>query len=216
MYMMAQKILIVPKVRSWEQALTADGIMREGDSLDNRNWVDAGEVSVRFLICHDGSDIFLQYFVEEPQVRATHTRFNDPVHEDSCVEFFIAFQGEQERYYNFEFNCIGTMLGGYGKSRQERDRFSEEVLRQITTFPSLGKKPFGLREGPVIWKLSIRLPAGVFIHSGIDDLTGRQASANFYKCGDRLDNPHYLSWAAVNTPKPDFHQPRYFGKLVFR
>jgi len=213
---MVPKILIVPRVKSSEQALTAAGIMREGDSLNSRNWVGAEGVSVRFLVCHNRSGIALQYFVEEPQVRATHTEFNDPVYEDSCVEFFIAFDGENGRYYNFEFNCIGTVLGGYGKDRHERSRFSGEILRKIATRPSLGRKPFGVREGPLIWKLSINLPAGVFIHSGIDDLTGRQASANFYKCGDKLDSPHYLSWAPVKTPEPDFHQPRYFGKLVFQ
>lgn len=214
--MIPSKILIVPRVMSSVFAMTAAGIMQEGDSLDSRNWVGAEGVGVRFLISHDGSAIDLQFFVEEPQVRATHTGFNDPVYQDSCVEFFIAFAGEKGHYYNFEFNCIGTVLGAYGKDRHERDRIHGSILSKIITRPSLGKKPFGVREGPVTWKLSIRLPAGVFIHSHIDDLTGSQATGNFYKCGDLLDRPHYLSWQPVRTPEPDFHQPRFFGKLLFR
>ena len=39
--------------------------------------------------------------------------------------------------------------------------------------------------------------------------------ANFYKCGDKLSVPHYLSWNPVTTEKPDFHRPEYFGLLEF-
>lgn len=196
--------------------LTPAGIIQEGNELASRNWVEAEGVGVRFHIQHDGSVIDLQYHVEEPQVRATQTRFNSPVYEDSCVEFFISFPGEGSNYYNFEFNCIGTVLGGYGKDRQERIQIPGEVLKKIIGRSSLGNKPFGVREGPAIWKLSIRLPAGVFIHSHIDDLSGKKAAGNFYKCGDLLEKPHYLSWQPVKTPEPDFHQPRFFGRLEFQ
>lgn len=214
--MIVPDILIVPRIKRSESVLTPAGIIQEGNALSIRNWVKAEGVGVRFQIQHDGSGIDLQYHVEEPGVRATQTRFNSPVYEDSCVEFFVSFPGEDGSYYNFEFNCIGTVLGGYGKDRHERRRIPDDDLRKITTRSSLGNKPFGVREGPVIWKLSVRLPAGVFIHSNIEDLTGMTASGNFFKCGDRLENPHYLSWQPVRTPEPDFHQPRFFGKLQFQ
>ena len=27
--------------------------------------------------------------------------------------------------------------------------------------------------------------------------------------------PHYLSWMPIDTPKPDFHRPEFFGKINF-
>ena len=38
---------------------------------------------------------------------------------------------------------------------------------------------------------------------------------NFYKCGDKQVEPHYLSWNPVLTDNPDFHRPEYFGKVIF-
>lgn len=34
--------------------------------------------------------------------------------------------------------------------------------------------------------------------------------ANFYKCGDDLPAPYYLSWNKIIAPKPDFHYPDFF------
>ena len=36
-----------------------------------------------------------------------------------------------------------------------------------------------------------------------------------YKCGDKLQTPHFLSWAPIDLPKPKFHCPEFFGELVF-
>ena len=37
----------------------------------------------------------------------------------------------------------------------------------------------------------------------------------FYKCGDKLQTPHFLSWNPIDLPKPDFHCPAFFGLLQF-
>ncbi len=39
--------------------------------------------------------------------------------------------------------------------------------------------------------------------------------ANFYKCGDELQTPHFLSWNPIEIEKPDFHRPDFFGTLRF-
>ena len=60
--------------------------------------------------------------------------------------------------------------------------------------------------------LALDIPASTF---GLETFAGLQARGNFYKCGDRLPVPHYLSWAPIGTPKPDFHRPEYFDRLIF-
>lgn len=40
-------------------------------------------------------------------------------------------------------------------------------------------------------------------------------NANFYKCGDKLQTPHFLSWNPINLEKPNFHCPEFFGTLNF-
>ena len=36
---------------------------------------------------------------------------------------------------------------------------------------------------------------------------------NFYKCGDKCDQTHYLSWSPIGLLEPNFHCPEFFGKL---
>jgi len=181
--------------------------------IDHKNWVEAEDIKVSFSIGHDGSNIYLSYEVEEPQVRAVNTAFNSPVWEDSCVEFFFAPEGDF--YYNFEMNAIGTLLCGYGKDRHSRKRLDDKILRKVHTKSSLGRDAFEKTGDIRSWKLEARIPIEVLIFSKIENLSGMKARGNFYKCGDKLDHPHYLSWKAVQTPDPNFHLPEQFGQLSF-
>lgn len=183
-------------------------------SISNQNWVEAPDVHARFSIRHDGNSIYLYYQVDEPQVRAVNTKFNSPVWEDSCVEFFLSF-GDDDGYYNFEINAIGTVLGAYGIDRHKRFHLADSLLTQIVTSPSLERKPIENLERRTFWSMQLIIPVRVFHFSRIKKLSGVDAHANFYKCGDKLKQPHYLSWKPVLTSTPDFHTPRYFGQLSF-
>jgi hypothetical protein len=45
---------------------------------------------------------------------------------------------------------------------------------------------------------------------------GVEWRANFYKIAENNSNPHYMTWAIVNNPVPDFHLPHFFGLLKFQ
>ena len=184
------------------------------NAISNQNWVEAPDVHARFSIRHDGSSIYLYYQVEEPEIRAVNTEFNSPVWEDSCVEFFLAFGGE-DGYYNFEINAIGTVLGAFGKDRNKRFHLADSLLMQIETTPSLERKPIENLVQRTFWSMQLIIPVRIFHFSHIKNLSGVDAHANFYKCGDKLKQPHFLSWKPVLTSTPDFHLPKYFGQLYF-
>jgi len=188
----------------------------ETHSMAHQNWVKAEGIKATFTMGHDGSDIYLSYRVLEPQVRAVNTAFNSPVWEDSCVEFFFSPSADQAYYYNFEFNAIGTVLGGYGKDRHKREHLPASVLSQVETLPSLGKKPIAGIWGVTRWDLQVKIPMEVLVFNKIEDLSGLKAKGNLYKCGDKLEHPHYLSWEPVRNPHPNFHLPEYFGELSFQ
>ena len=117
-----------------------------------------------------------------------------------------------EEYFNLECTCTGKLLLCRGTGRAGRQPLPEALLRGISRRSSLGSEPFGLREEPTAWELALDIPAATF---GLERFTGLQARGNFYKCGDKLPVPHYLSWAPVRTPRPDFHRPEYFDNIVF-
>src|SRR5690606_39121631 len=66
---------------------------------------------VAFKIAYTDDAILINYSVEEKHLRVNNFKHNDPVYEDSCVEFFISF--EDGIYYNLEFNAVGIALVGY-------------------------------------------------------------------------------------------------------
>jgi len=183
--------------------------------ISHPNWVPAEGIIVSFDVMHRGTSILLKYMVMEPQVRAVNKDFNSSVWEDSCVEFFISLEGDAN-YYNFEFNAIGTVLGAYGPDRNHREWIPDEILGLIQTRPSLGRKVIANMEGNIKWELDIVLPVKSFCHHKVTDIAGNKARANFYKCGDKLDKPHFLSWNPVLLPEPNFHSPPYFGNLEFQ
>ncbi len=167
---------------------------------------------VGFSIAYDREGILLQYEVYERFARARYAQSNDPVYKDSCVEFFIA-PGEDQSYYNFEFNCAGTCLLGYGAGRGSREALSAELIgridRQTLILPAVnGQSNIG-------WELTARIPWGVFVHHPGISFSERHCRANFYKCGDELPDPHYLAWNNIQSERPDFHLPAFFGSLSF-
>lgn len=183
--------------------------------LAHQNWVSGRGTRVTFTIRHDGKSIYLFYQVKEEEVRAVNTEINSPVWEDSCVEFFLSLEADSPNYYNFEINAIGTVLGAYGPNRSQREWLSESLLSEVETIPSFGRIPFENTEASTSWNIQIKIPVKVLGHSEVSSLSGTDGYGNFYKCGDKLKQPHYLSWKPVLTPTPDFHTPRYFGHLSF-
>jgi len=187
---------------------------KEEHFISHQNWVEAPEVKAGFSIRHDGTSIYLFYQVEEPQVRAVNTALNSSVWEDSCVEFFLSLDGDPS-YYNFEINAIGTVLGAYGKDRHHRVRLPEQLLSRVQTIPSLGRDPIVNLDQTTRWNMKVVIPIKVLQFTTRKSLSGIDGHGNFYKCGDKLSHPHFLSWKPVLTSSPDFHTPRYFGQLSF-
>lgn len=177
------------------------------------NWNYKSDVIANFDIAYDNDHIYLNFHVQESNTKAVYTKINDPVYEDSCVEFFISF--DDINYYNLEFNCIGTVLGEYGSSKLSRKKIEEDLLKEIKTNPSLGRNKIEIINRKTEWTLNVVIPKKIFKYTEIDNFTEKKAKGNFYKCGDKQVVPHFLSWNQIPTNSPNFHLPEYFGELFF-
>jgi hypothetical protein len=146
-------------------------------------------------------------------LKATFSNDQEPVYQDSCVEFFCMPVGA-DRYTNFEFNCIGTCSASSRKSRHEDVvPFSPIEMQTIKRYPSIGRRAFNEMEGMFEWELTVKIP---FELIGIDSTNlPEKILGNFYKCADETDSMHFVTWSPVHTEKPDFHCPEYFGELYF-
>jgi len=167
--------------------------------------------TARFKIAYSGEAILLNYLVEEQFIRLNSFASNDPVWEDSCVEFFISFA--DDRYFNLEFNAIGVSLVGYGsQEKNSRQRLDNTEIDRIQSYSEIRK----VMQGEAIeWNLGLYIPLSIFGRENIPSWRGLQCRANFYKCGDLLPNPHFQSWAPIIHPCPNFHLPDFFAPVEF-
>ncbi len=187
----------------------------EFEFIETINWTNYSyKPEVKFKIAHCQDQILLKYYVKEESVLAKVSAINGSVHKDSCVEFFISPQPGGP-YYNFEFNCIGIPHVAYGASRRDRKLIDPEVLKLIQTKSSLGDQPFEEKTGGQQWELMLVIPSECFVNDADLVLKGLNSQANFYKCADDTVKPHFVTWNPVGTENPDYHQPQYFGEVIF-
>ena len=168
-------------------------------------------------VCYTSSALHLHFQCEDVHISARRTSLNSDVCNDSCVEFFAAVAEDPGSYFNLEFNCCGTLHLGYGPGREGRRHITPELagrIRVSTSVPGPTKEESTSDRG---WSLAAAFPLDVlsaFAEQTICVEPGTVWRANFYRCGGVTD-PQYACWAPISTPRPDFHRPEYFGRLVF-
>lgn len=146
----------------------------------------------------------------EKAIRHEMTQRNSPVHTDSCMEFFFnAEPNLSASYMNFEINPMGVMYIGYSKLGGRQDTSPIDAPDN-----SYFKMEAKIKEES--WELTYQIPFE-FIKKyfpSFDIKETKYILGNFYKCADLSPSPHYGTWNKVETKEPDFHQPRYFGKII--
>ena len=156
--------------------------------------------------------LVVDFRVSGLDLRAQNTEDNGRQWEDSCVEMFIQ-DPEKADYYNFEINSLGKGLACYGPVREGRTRRPQEQMEQILRFGHLEGGPLD-KDGIQTWRVGVVIPFELIgLHP---DNLPHSIRANFYKCGDKTAHPHYVSWSPIDTPKPDFHRPDFFGELILK
>ncbi len=185
--------------------------------VDHYLWLNNGyEPRVEARACYSPNFLYAFFKAWEPRIRVTYTNFQDPVYKDSCVEFFIdPFPEKKLGYLNIETNALGTMLIHFGRERGTRVPVPREALAGFEVKPSI-KGPVDGAYGADFWTLAYRLPLSLFEkYYGGRMGRGQVARGNFYKCGDKTEIPHFGAWNPIESPKPDFHLPEYFGRIIF-
>jgi len=180
--------------------------------IDTVNWANYPySPKVTFRIAHTSEAILLNFRINESDIKAVCDRDNGKVWEDACVEFFVSFNEKQ--YYNIECNCIGKILIGKGFGKTGRVPLPDDLLKKVDRWSSLGDSPVENLSGD--WEVSLVIPKEIFYPDITKTFDRIKARGNFYKCGDCLQTPHFLSWNPIKSETPNFHLPEFFGELIF-
>ena len=156
----------------------------------------------------EGEGYYLKMRCEESNPRAEYKNDNDPVYQDSCMEFFANYYPEDEAagYINFEMNSNGAVLCEYG---QVGDRFYLKDKGFDVPQPKVTK-------GVDYWEIELVIPADFIMAVYGKDTMSTAIKGNFYKCGDKTEIVHYGSWAPIDNAVPAFHKPEFFGDIVMK
>ena len=169
---------------------------------------------VRFSLAASRSHLFVCWSVRGEGLKALFGNDQEPVWQDSCVETFIAAP-DGSGYFNFEMNCIGTLLAAHQRARGvDTVRLEPQQMTSVIRHTSLPHETFEERSGIHSWRAATGIPFSILGFA--DGERPATLRANFYKCADGSATPHYVSWAPISTPKPDFHRPEFFGLLNFQ
>ena len=179
--------------------------------VDCVNWEEFPyKPTVTVRLGYSSSALAILFEVEENHVRAVTMEDCGPVWEDSCCEFFVAAPAG-DGYFNFEMNCAGTLLAAKRQSQTEYEFLSESQMSEIQRLTSLPHAPIdSVGEGQKYWVVEV-IPFSIL---GLDKAP-KSIMANFYKCGDLCQKPHFLSMAPINLPSPNFHCPEFFQEVKF-
>ncbi len=194
------------------------------------NWIDVAQwpernngykPEVRFRIAYSQQMLFIEYYVKEANIKALYSEDKESKpFKDSCCEFFFSPECNNN-YYNMELNCIGkgTFAFRRGGRKGPKIAYGEEIMKRIFRYSTLGEAPIetSVKENGALfeWKLTVAIPLECFTETPMNELKGKTMRANFYKCGDDMPKPHFLTWNRIELDKPDFHTPDFFGALHF-
>lgn len=199
---------------AWQQADTLEIAHFRPESSDHRPRVQA-------RLLYDQAHLYGIYRVQDRFVRCIHTRYLDPVYQDSCVELFLQPRAELG-YFNFEFNCGGALLSYYvvdptrlPGGLRDFTPLAEEDARRVAIYHSLPPTVEPELAAPTEWRLEFRMPFALLERyvGPLGCVSGQEWRANLYKCADGTSHPHWASWAPVD--ELNFHLPRCFGILRF-
>lgn len=212
------KSLNIPYLPQLDNCTTADEVLAileqhgERRSINSLNWPEFPYSPLStFTIAHSGTQLYIDFFTRCNYLRAENYVNQSAVSQDSCVEFFVDPLGNGH-YWNFEFNCIGTVNASHRTRRDQPTRLTDEELAQIRRRSSCGTRPFCEMEGIFAWNLLVAIPLSLI---GVEfNGTPVTMRANFYKCASATSAPHYLSWNPIESEKPNFHSPAHFGSIT--
>lgn len=153
-----------------------------------------------------GLELTMQCWEKNP--RAVVTTPDERVCVDSCMEMFICCFPEESNaaYLNVEMNALGNAKCAFGPDRNHRQTLTE---LGITPRPAITATI-----GEDSWQLKCLVPEELLeklYKRPCRFVPGHEMRANFYKCGDETDAPHWATWAPVG--RLDFHAPEFFGLL---
>ncbi|MCP3694040.1 MAG: hypothetical protein GY917_17680, partial [Planctomycetaceae bacterium] len=165
----------------------------------------------------DDKNLYVAYHCQDTHIWAEQTEHDSPVYQDDCVELFTAPNPQQPvNYFNIEMNVLRTSLDRHhprGPGKAEVEEWTASGVRIATRVDGTLNDDSDTDRG---WVLEVAIPFANF-----KDVTGRSHPRhgdtwhlNLNRLGGKT-NPQHSQWSPGTTPRPAFHAPDTFGRVIY-
>ena len=183
--------------------------------------VPAFKPKVQAKMVYDKDNLYVIFRVDDKYVKSITDRNNGPVYRDSAVEFFFASDVENSLvYFNIETNCGGKVLFHHNNpaDRSKNIRLTDDDIAQLEIAHSMPSIVDPEITDEITWTIEYKVPIALLKkHSTVTSpAKGVEWRANFYKIAEITSNPHYITWSKIDRPRPNFHVPENFGRIIFK
>ena len=122
---------------------------------------------------------------------------------DVCELFLAPDARRPEHYFEFEAAPTGEWLDFELRQLPDRRETNQDYRSGMTTSARVAADSF---------TLALRVP-----WAGLPSAprAGDRWRANLYRCVGAGPSRGYLAWRPTETPRPNFHVPHKFGRLLF-
>lgn len=165
----------------------------------------------------DDKYLYVSYRCEDAHIWADHTERDSEVWKDDCVEVFTAPNPDQpDDYFNIEMNVRGAFL-----DQHHPDGPGKDVARE---WNSSGIKIAIAVDGTLnddsdvdrSWILEVAIPFANFaeVAKRTPPAPGDVWHLSLNRLGGKT-NPQFSQSSPSKTEEPQFHAPKYFGRVIF-
>jgi hypothetical protein len=202
--------------------IAIDGILDDADWASAKSvgafafpWWKAGDKEqTEAKLLWDDNFLYLSFRCDDAHIWADHYDANSATCLDDCAEIFWNPNPKAGDSYNmFEMNCIGNALSVC-------NNLKKPILENKILPPHMAQRIDGTVNNDSdtdkgwVLEVAIRFSDYPGLFDGRTPKDGDFWRIGLNRCGGKI-NEQFSQWSASQTPQPNFHAPKDFGKIIF-
>lgn len=210
--------------------LRAGGAIEIDGRLDEPAWIaapDVGEFQFPWWtegrkertiakMLWDDRYLYVATIAEDAHIIALHRDHDGRVAEDDCFEVMLAPDpAKPDVYFNIEWNVVGGYVDNFRPNGPKQPRakvWDAEGVRIAGAFVGTLNDD---SDTDRYWIVEVAIPLENFkAYMPHAVRPGSAWNLNLNRHGGKT-NMQYSQWSSGDTPKPSFHTPHRFGRVVF-
>jgi hypothetical protein len=179
-------------------------------------WKEGKKEQTSAKLLWDDEYLYLAFVCEDAHITARHTERDGKIPEDDCVELMFTPDADRPHvYFNIEFNVLGGILDNFrphGPHKPRAPKWDADGVKIAGTYVGTLNDD---NDTDRHWQVEVAIPWRNFTDhaKAIPPRAATVMRLNLNRSGGRT-NPQYSQWADGGTPKPSFHTPDRFGRVI--